>query len=273
MATMADGRLSTGVEANLEGGLAVAVDRGRAAWPSLILDRQAFAQYLLARAQSADALASLTVEDLYLAFGCAQGDAAAVRAFVARLPQDAGAVIARIDPSPAFRDEVLQRLQVDLLVSVSGQPPAIAGYRGEGSLRSWIRAAAARRALALRGTAAQPVADRLEPWLSGELDFIKVKYREQINTVLEQELAALPRRTRSLLRLHYVDGLGIDQIGAIYHVSRATAARWIARERNALTERVHQRLYAKLRIEPDELDSLLRLVASGLRVSLERVLS
>lgn len=265
--------LPSDVDANRDSALAIAVERGRAAWPSVLLEGPAFARYLVARAQSADALALLAVEDLYLAFGCAQGDAAALRAFVARLPQDAGAVISRIDPSPAFRDEVLQRLQVDLLVSVSGQPPAIAEYRGEGSLRAWVRAAAARRALALRGTAAEPPEAGLDPCLSGELDFIKVKYREQINQVLEEELAALPRRTRSLLRLHYVDGLGIDQLGAIYHVSRATAARWIARERSALTARVRQRLYARLRMEPAELDSLLRLVASGLRVSLERVLS
>ncbi|HEY6887846.1 MAG TPA: hypothetical protein VI300_08705, partial [Solirubrobacter sp.] len=165
---MIDGSLPAAAIAGLESALAAAAGRGRAAWPSVVLDGGAFERYLQARAQSADALASLAVEDLYLAFACAQGHAAAVRAFVARLPQDAGAAIARIDPSPAFRDEVLQRLQVDLLVGERGQPPAIAGYRGEGSLRAWVRAAATRRALALRGTAPQPPAIGLEPCLSGE---------------------------------------------------------------------------------------------------------
>jgi RNA polymerase sigma-70 factor (ECF subfamily) len=265
--------ITAGTEGDFEAALASAADRGHAAWPLIAIEREAFVKYLAARVDTAAPFASLAVEDLYLACGCVQGDEAAIRAFVARLPQDAGAVIARIDPSPEFRDEILQQLHVDLLVGVQGGPPAVAGYRGQGSLRAWVRAAAARRAIWLRGRAQPEPAADVGRCLSGELDFIKVKYRDEINELLEQELAALPRRTRSLLRLHYVDGLGIDQLGAIYHVSRATMARRLARERTVLAERVHHRLRARLGVDPAELDSLLRLVASGLRVSLERVLS
>jgi RNA polymerase sigma-70 factor (ECF subfamily) len=265
--------ITAGTQSGFEAAFVSAADRGHAAWPLIAIKREAFIGYVADRVHTTASLASLAVEDLYLACGCVQGDETAIRAFVARLPQDAGAVIARIDSSPAFRDEVLQRLRVDLLVGAQAGRPAIAGYRGQGSLRAWVRAAAARRAISLREPAPpQPAAD-VGRCLSGELDFIKVKYRDEINELLEQELLSLPRRTRSLLRLHYVDGLGIDQLGAIYHVSRATAARWLARERTALAERVHRGLRARLGVAPAELDSLLRLVASGLRVSLERVLS
>jgi RNA polymerase sigma-70 factor (ECF subfamily) len=59
-----------------------------------------------------------------------------------------------------------------------------------------------------------------------------------------------------------IDGLGIDQIAAIYHVHRATAARQLNQARAALVEATRERMRAALRISEPELESILRMIMS-----------
>jgi RNA polymerase sigma-70 factor (ECF subfamily) len=65
-----------------------------------------------------------------------------------------------------------------------------------------------------------------------------------------------------------VDGLTIDEIGALYRVHRATAARWLARAQVGLTKEIRAALIRTLNLQPAELRSVLRLIRSGLQVSL-----
>jgi RNA polymerase sigma-70 factor (ECF subfamily) len=197
-----------------------------------------------------------------------------VVAVVARLRSQAARALVRIDPSPAFLDEVLQSLQVNLLVRQGEQLPHIATYRGEGSLSAWLTASAVRLALKLRPRREEEATLLDQTAVAApELELIKERYRRDFERCFADELAALPKRSRSLLRLHYVDGLGIDQLAAIYHVSRATTARWLAREREGLVAGVRRRLTAELGIAPAELQSLMQLVVSQLHVSLARALA
>ncbi len=71
-----------------------------------------------------------------------------------------------------------------------------------------------------------------------------------------------------MLNLHFVDGLSIDEVGTVYHVHRATAARWISAARAALLKEIRLRLAAALRASESELDSVMRGVRSQLDVSL-----
>jgi RNA polymerase sigma-70 factor (ECF subfamily) len=73
------------------------------------------------------------------------------------------------------------------------------------------------------------------------------------------------------LRLHLLDHLSIDQIAAIYHVHRSTAARQIDSARTAVVESVRALLAARLEMETAELDSVLQLIASRVDVSLRSV--
>src|SRR5262249_27501332 len=123
------------IEARLAAQLATARER----WSEVQVDGAAFATHWaeqLSRAADPDAaLDQLHVADLYLAFACAAGDANALRAFAAQLAS-AGAAVRGVDASPAFVDEVLQRLQTRVLVAEAGCAPRILEYAGRGSLEN-----------------------------------------------------------------------------------------------------------------------------------------
>lgn len=67
--------------------------------------------------------------------------------------------------------------------------------------------------------------------------------------------------------------MNIDRIGAVFNVHRATVARWIAAAREGLLERTMARLGERLRLEPADFESLLRVVRSSLDVSLHALLA
>ncbi len=264
--------MESGSKSERERALEALLSQGRVAWPQLALTAETFFRHL-AGATPPERLASLHGADLYLACAAAHGEAIAISAIVAFLRVAAEKALVRIDPSLPFRDEVLQSLQVDLLVRQGDQLPRIATYRGEGSLSAWLRASALRLALKLRPRRHEEASLLDQSAVAApELELIKARYRPGFERCFSQELASLPKRSRSLLRLHYVEGLGIDQLAAIYLVSRATTARWLAREREALVKGVRKRLTAQLGIAPAELQSLMQLLVSQLHVSLGRVL-
>ena len=90
--------------------------------------------------------------------------------------------------------------------------------------------------------------------------------------MFQATLAALPADERTVLRMHYLDGLNIDRIGVVFNVHRATVARWIARTRDALLAETKRRLGERLRVTGRELASLMGLVQSQLDVSIGKVL-
>jgi RNA polymerase sigma-70 factor, ECF subfamily len=89
---------------------------------------------------------------------------------------------------------------------------------------------------------------------------------------LRDAFASLQPRERNLLRLHFVERLGIDALASVLQVSRATAARHLAAAREALVERTIFNLRSRLRLAPAELDSLVAQVRSKLEISLGALL-
>lgn len=254
---------------------------GRAAWPELLVDFAAFGAHLLelrGAGESEAPPAGLRGPDLYLACACALGDPRAVAALHGLLRRDLPRVLASAHRADAFADDLLQELSVELLLPRDGRR-AIAGYRGRGSLRSWLRVAATRLAQRLRtaegpSASAVPEAPAGGPTARGaDLEYARRRYHRDFESALTVELAALPQRGRSLLRLHYVDGLSLEQLARVYHLSRATVARELAGFRDSLTRSTRERLLSGLRVTPDELDSLARLAASQLHLSIGRLLA
>ena len=73
-----------------------------------------------------------------------------------------------------------------------------------------------------------------------------------------------------LLRYQLIDGLTIDEIGALSRVHRATAARWLATIRDGLVERTRELLGEALGVDSVEAASIVRMVQSQLDVSVIR---
>jgi RNA polymerase sigma-70 factor (ECF subfamily) len=72
--------------------------------------------------------------------------------------------------------------------------------------------------------------------------------------------------------MHSLDGLNLDQIGAVHRVHRATVARWIAAARESLLERTRKGLEEKLQLQGSEFESLMGLVRSQLDLSIHSFL-
>lgn len=215
-------------------------------------------------------------DDLRLAWAAAHGDATAI-ARVDALLVELGPAVRRVDPAPAFADEVRQATRVRLLVG-DGGAPRIAAYAGRGPLRAWLQVAAARIALDLkrgRRDAAVPddvlgelVAREPDP----ELRHLGALYRAEFREALSAALAALPERARAVLRLHHVDGMRLAEIGRLYQVHESTASRWAAQAAAAVADDARARLIARLALSPSEVDSIGRLVRSQLDLSIARLL-
>ena len=253
----------------------------RAAWPDVAVDEAAFvartAERLPAEA-TADEARALFAPDLWLAAGCAAGDAKAIAYFDERYVAPLGKVLGATGLTADQIDEVKQELRGKLLVA-DGEPPRILEYSGRADLRTWMRTTAVRGAIdLLRRKQALPLDDdelAALPALADdpEIAHLKDRYRDELRTAIGDAIAALDARDRLLLKYHYVDGISIDRIGGLYGVHRATAARWLGAAREALSVATHRLLGARLGVTASQLRSIARLVESQLDLSIRRLLS
>jgi RNA polymerase sigma-70 factor (ECF subfamily) len=215
--------------------------------------------------------------DLALALGVARGDAAAARRFDELVGDELVTAARALGRDPAFIDEVSQQTRVRLLIGEGGAPPRIASYRGTGSLRAWVAIAAQRVALNARrdapeGTSTDVLAELVDREPDPELRHLKTLYRAEFRDALVATLAGLPDRRRAILRLRFVDGLELAQIGRMYRVHESTVSRWIAAALEDIGAGTRERLVARLAITADTADSVARMVQSQLDLSIARLL-
>jgi RNA polymerase sigma-70 factor, ECF subfamily len=237
-------------------------------WPTVTVGRDAYLQHLAAKMPPGDlarGLDTLHVEDLYLAAGCALGDAPSLRAFEETFF------------SSRHADELKATLRERLLVRRADAPPRIADYSGKAPLESWFNVAAARANINLnRGPVAAPDDGMLDALpLEGEgleLAHMKRLYRSEFTAAFRDALKELTVRDRNVLRLRYVEALTLEQVAAIEQVHPITVARWQASAIKAVLDAVRGALMTRLSIDPGELDSILRLVRSDLNATLSGLL-
>jgi RNA polymerase sigma-70 factor, ECF subfamily len=89
-----------------------------------------------------------------------------------------------------------------------------------------------------------------------------------VRDVVERVLALLSQEERKLLRLHFAQGLTIDQLGLVYDVHRSTTARWIASARAKILRELQQHALDQGLLSAGEPVSTL--LDSQLHLSLER---
>ena len=260
--------------------IADAIARAREAWPRLDVDDATLSQWLLERVDARTPLSRLHVGDLLLACACARGDAAALAAFHALFGSDLASVFARSRARGTDVSDLRQLLDVHLFLADGDRPPRIAEYRGAGSLRTWVRVVATRITLNAgrrKSTRDDELTSQIERRLEEdgdlELDWLREHYRAAFRQALASALTDLSPGDRSLLRLAVVHGLSATGIAAIYRVHRATAKRWIARVRELVYDTTRAKLLAALRIDGEELDSIMRLIDSRLEASVRRALA
>lgn len=248
---------------------------GRAAWPGVHLDAYVFERHLASLAEQGKPPPERAAGDLYLACACANGLPSALEAFEAAYGTVLRRAVARIDSSDAFVSDALQAVREHLLVGDRQGAPKIASYGGRSSLGTWIRVVAVRRAMNMRRRKSdaphEPLsasAIALDGAMMPELSVLRTRYKKSFEDALRTAARRLSARDRDLLRLHLVERMTVDRVGATYCISRATAARWVAAAREALLEQTRQVFREATGVTDSEYVSIVRALRSELDLSI-----
>jgi RNA polymerase sigma-70 factor (ECF subfamily) len=259
-----------------------AAQQGQLHW----LARDDFAAEIGARLERDPALpgafwAHLHVADLYLACACARGLPAALARFEALYGLEIARAARRFERPGLAADDLVQSLRTKLLAGDAGGGPRIATYGGQGFLLNWIRVSATRTFIDCtrgRAEAAEvPIGNELcaalaAPGADPELALLKREHLRHFKAAFAEAVGALDSSDRLVLKQHLVEGLTIDQIGGLYRLHRATAARRLARARETLLAGTRAALARRLGLPLERLAGVLELVSSRLEASVERLL-
>jgi RNA polymerase sigma-70 factor (ECF subfamily) len=272
--------------ADLDRRLWTLVAEGRAAWPDLALAAKDLVEFVgrqLTTELAEEALDGLRPADLYLACACARGLPGAVAAFDREYMREVDIALSRMRIGGARLSDVKQLVRQRLFVGggTAGAPTSagkIAEYGGRGDLRRWVRSVAVRTCLNdLRKGKREVLVDDdqliAQHAISAddpEVEYMKRTYANEFKAAFAAALGQLGPREQTLLRYHHVDGLNIDEIGAIYRVHRVTAFRWIEKAKEQLVKSTLEQLRARLKLPSAELDSVLRMIRSQIHLSLVR---
>jgi RNA polymerase sigma-70 factor (ECF subfamily) len=253
-------------------------DRGRAAWPDLVLELGMFESYFSRHAVAGPVEAHAA--DMYFACACANDVPGALQAFEKQLVGAIARAVASQRSSRAFVEEVLQSTREKLFVRRGPQLGKIADYGGRASLRAWLCAVAVRVAMSLR----RRRGERLDPRIGirpdkrlasagPEIEYMRGRYKRAFEDAVGVAVGQLPSKERALLRLNLVDGMSVDVLAKVYDVGRSTAARWLANARRTLLALARREMRQKLHLTSTELDSLAAPMRSQLEVSILRLLA
>jgi RNA polymerase sigma-70 factor (ECF subfamily) len=229
------------------------------------------------------ALGRVHAADLYLAFACAEQVPGALAVFEG---QCGGVIDGALSgqATAAFADDAKQLVREKLFIGGDVDEPGgprILSYAGRGPLAAWVAVSAQRTALSLRrhevsaharhraAAAEEELAASVHP----ELAYLKRTYRTAFAECFEAALGALGNRERTLLRLHLISRLRLDQIAPMFQVNISTVSRWLAAARESLLTYTREGLSRRLHIPPGEFESLARLLQSQIDVSLARLLA
>ena len=188
--------------------------------------------------------------DDYVRLACLERRPGAEAALDRGYIQPLTASVARICRTPEATDSALQKLREKLLL-----PPAarLEAYRGPGNFRAWLQVTATRtaidvaRALGVQRAREVELDERLEALAVGpEEQFLRAEQQEVFRAALRAAVKRLPERERSALRLHLVAGWNISQIGRVFSVHKATAARWLVAAKEELQTLLQAELATRL---------------------------
>ncbi|NOU33283.1 MAG: hypothetical protein HOO96_35750 [Polyangiaceae bacterium] len=219
--------------------------------------------------------------DLLLAFACSIGNGSALGLFERLLETEVARAHARVRPAIAT-DEARQLVRERLLVAGPDAPARIATYRGEGALGPFVRIVATRLLLNLKTRAPDEVAleaSFIETSAAGggtsrgnpEFLAFRNQYAEGFREAFRETVHSLDARERALLKYAMCDDLRVEDIGLIYGVHKATAARWVSQARARLEKRFRAAVKDRCNLSEAEVASVARAVQSQLDLSLSRL--
>ncbi len=217
-------------------------------------------------------------KDVLLAAGIARGDTGAIR-WLQQQIQGALAQMRKI-PQHLFADIESNVLEL-IAVGSASRSAQIHKYAARGALAGWVQVVVARTA--------REVATRAGQWSDLEVDeailselamsepspevaALRNRFSGFLGPALASATARLSARERTLLKLHYIQGVGLEDIGRAYQVHRATVSRWLLSARQSFADFTRDELSSRANVQRSEVDSLVRALHSQLDISLRRAM-
>lgn len=247
--------------------LALRLAEARAAYPGVTLSDVEFVRFVTEKLGAGASLDALRTSELFLACACARHDPVAIAFLERETFAEIDAAHRRFPQAGILLDDLRQRMREKLLF---GAPPAILGYAGVGALRRWVRASVlnlliniAQREMREQPTEVEVFDGVIGSMPGAEAAYVKLACRADFEAALEAAMKSLGDREKNLLRHAFVDLRNVGEIGAIYAVHRATAARWVAAARDKLVEETLANLMRRLRISETEARSIVKASLSG----------
>lgn len=254
---------------------------GATSWPQIPVAAEKFAQFLgrqLPRDVGLEDLVTLRARDLYLVCALGLGDRTAQTVFESEyMPRVRHALLQFGTSEPGIAD-IKQNLYGRLLEK-RDVTVVRSGYGGRGDLGSWLCTCAIREAgqrhkkrqreLALEHASEEILRDLHS---SPEVATLTGRLKDVFQESFKEAIATLSSRERNLLRYHFLAELSIDQIGAIYHIHRATAARWVNKAQERLVKKTRELFVMRAQVNAESLPRIMELIESQLSVNLGNVL-
>ena len=271
------GRRGTPECPDLEARIEMLWQKAVAAWPGIDVARSSFFPYLATRWPSSasldDWLTKTHVTDLYLACACWCGASRAIETFDTVHLSRVSEYLARTRPDVSFVDDVRQALREKLFVREARK---IAEYSGRGALGGWVRVLTVRTAVDLRrrrGMRLPALRAERPSVIDPELGYLAERYRGEVERAFRSAFSALDSEERTLLRMHFVDAVTLDELARLRNVHRATIARHLAVARAKVLDHIRCQLRERLGLATEELASLIRLVRSRLQISIGQLMA
>jgi len=245
--------------------LLAALTAARELRPTWVFDAPSFEAYLSER----PTFQPVNAGDLLLCQLCLLGRTDALKVFDTEYFEPLRSILSAIDGAPV--GDVMQELRLKLLAE-----RRLAQYQGRGTLNAWLRRAAVNTAShvlepARREERLQHASDQLAP--DPELALLKSSHRDAFRSAFVEALKRLTVRQRTVLRLNALSGLSIDELGTMYSVHRATAARWVQQAKDEVVKTTRELLAVNIKESSKAMSSFVRLLHTELDVSLRRHLT
>ena len=265
--------------------LSAAWDHARAELPDVKVSRDEFEAYLTRKGVplpmgDGRARPEVVVADLYLACACSRGDTAGIATFERRYASVIDGVRSRFGRRAPSRPELWSELCHRLFTPRGDKPGKIEEYSGKSELSAWLRVVTLR--VLLNWLDAQKpeqsfeeriLAGMLVTEASPESAFGRAEHQAALRRAFALAIGELSARERRLLRLSFAEGFTIDELGSLYDVHRATAARWVKDDVDKLGTSIRHVLRAELGLSPSAYESWARELTSSMGVSLHRFLA
>jgi RNA polymerase sigma-70 factor (ECF subfamily) len=240
------------------------------AFPAIRLGRAEFESYL----STHEPIDEDRAQDAFLAAAIEARDAGALAWLVAEVQTSTRALGSRLDS--ARHDDVASTVLEVVAVRSGDGSPLIRRYAPTGSLRAWLRVVVARTAFDVGATVTvelDALTELQAPDSSPEVVVLRHRLAGALKDAASAAVATLSDRERTLVRLHWLNGVGLEELARMYQVHRATISRWLQSARERFLDAYRAEVARRGAVLPGEVDSLVRLLASQLDVSLTRLLA